>query len=150
MWKLAAHKAEHVNVSVQLDCWKIIHYIRFHVGKSAIMSLTTETKTATETFQAVAIEAALRDALISNVQDQDTIYGVELPTSLADASKQSVSIDSLIVVEILCAVEYLVGSELPQKLVKEGGYESIDQAVKNLMPKIEKVWQKNRKGKVKS
>ena len=114
------------------------------------MSLTTETKTETATFQASAIEAVLRDALISNVQDQATLYGVELPTSLADVSKQSVSIDSLIVVEILCAVEPLVGSELPQKLVKEGGYESVDQAVNNLMPKIEKVWQKKQKGKVKA
>jgi len=114
------------------------------------MSVTTQEQTKSGTFQAAAIEAALRDALISNVQDQATIYGVELPESLIDVSKKSVSIDSLIVVEILCAVESLVGSELPQKLVKEGGYESVDQAVENLMPQIEKVWQKNQKGRVKS
>ncbi|WP_299877978.1 hypothetical protein [uncultured Sulfitobacter sp.] len=115
------------------------------------MALTTQTEQiSTDTFQAAAIEAALRDALISNVQDQATLYGVELPESLSDVSKQSVSIDSLIVVEILCAVEPLVGSELPQKLVKEGGYASVDQAVENLMPKIEKVWQKNQKGKAKA
>lgn len=113
------------------------------------MPLTTQTEQiSADTFQADAVEAALRDALISNVQDQATLYGVELPELLSDVSKQSVSIDSLIVVEILCAVEPLVGSELPQKLVKEGGYASVDQAVENLMPKIEKVWQKNRKGKV--
>lgn len=115
------------------------------------MSLSTKTEqTSTHTFQAAAIEAALRDALISNVQDQATLYGVQLPDSLSDLSKQSVSIDSLIVVEILCAVEPLVGSELPQKLVKEGGYASVDQAVENLMPKIEKVWQKIQKGKAKA
>jgi len=115
------------------------------------VSLSTKTEqTSTHTFQAAAIEAALRDALISNVQDQATLYGVQLPDSLSDLSKQSVSIDSLIVVEILCAVEPLVGSELPQKLVKEGGYASVDQAVENLMPKIEKVWQKNQKGKAKA
>ena len=122
-----------------------------HVGKAAAVSLSTKTEqTSTHTFQAAAIEAALRDALISNVQDQATLYGVQLPDSLSDLSKQSVSIDSLIVVEILCAVEPLVGSELPQKLVKEGGYASVDQAVENLMPKIEKVWQKNQKGKAKA
>lgn len=91
----------------------------------------------------------MRDALISNVQDQATLYGVKLPTSLADVSKQSVSIDSLIVVEILCAVEALVGTELPQKLVQEGGYNSVDQAIGNLMPKIKKIWEKSQKGKVK-
>ncbi len=115
------------------------------------MSLTIKAEqTSTDTFQAAAIEAALRDALISNVQDQATLYGVQLPESLSDVSKQSVSIDSLIVVEILCAVEALVGSELPQKLVNEGGYNSVDQAVENLMPKIKKVWQKNLKGKAKA
>jgi len=114
------------------------------------MSLTTKTETTTEVFQAAAIEAALRDALIYNVQDQATLYGAKLPESLTDVSKQSVSIDSLIVVEILCAVEPLVGSELPQKLVKEGGYDSVDQAVEHLMPKIEKVWQKSKKGKAKA
>ena len=114
------------------------------------MIATTKSQNSIAAFQSAAIEAALRDALISNVQDQATLYGVELPTSLADVSKQSVSIDSLIVVEILCAVESLVGSELPQKLVQEGGYDSVDQAVKNLMPKIEKVWEKNQKGKVKA
>ena len=122
-----------------------------YVGKGVALSLTTKTEqTSADTFQAAAIEAALRDALISNVQDQATLYGVQLPDSLSDVSKQSVSIDSLIVVEILCAVEPLVGSELPQKLVKEGGYASVDQAVGNLMPKIEKVWQKNQKGKAKA
>lgn len=113
------------------------------------MSLTTKIETIPKVFQSAAIEAALRDALISNVQDQATMYGVELSESLSDVSKQSVSIDSLIVVEILCAVEPLVGSELPQKLVKEGGYDSVDQAVDHLMPKIEKVWQKSQKGKAK-
>lgn len=113
------------------------------------MPLTTKMETVTEAFQAAAIEAALRDALISNVQDQATLYGTNLPESLSDVSKQSVSIDSLIVVEILCAVEPLVGSELPQRLVKEGGYGSVDQAVDHLMPKIEKVWQKSQNGKAK-
>lgn len=113
------------------------------------MSQTMKTKSDTYVFQRAAIEASLRDALISNVQDQATLYGVQLPESLTAVSKQSVSIDSLIVVEILCAVEPLVGQELPQKLVKEGGYESVDQAVGHLMPRIEKVWQKNQKGKVK-
>lgn len=122
-----------------------------YVGKDERVSLTIKAEqTSTDTFQAAAIEAALRDALISNVQDQATLYGVQLPESLSDVSKQSVSIDSLIVVEILCAVEALVGRELPQKLVNEGGYNSVDQAVENLMPKIKKVWQKNLKGKAKA
>lgn len=114
------------------------------------MSVTTQGQTKSATFQAAAIEAALRDALISNVQDQATLYGVELPESLTGVVKQSVSIDSLIVVEILCAVEPLVGSELPQKLVKEGGYGSVDQAVEHLMPRIKNVWQKNQQGKAKA
>lgn len=114
------------------------------------MPTTIKSQSLAATFQGAVIEATLRDALISNVQDQATLYGIKLPSSLADVSKQSILIDSLIVVEILCAVESLVGSELPQKLVQEGGYDSVDQAVKNLMPKIKKAWEKNQKGKVKA
>ncbi len=112
------------------------------------MSTTTKIPTESQTFQGAAIEATLRDALISNVQDQAALYGVDLPTSLADISKQSVTIDSLIAVEIVCSVGPLVGSEIPQKIVREGGYGSVDQAIEDLMPKIKKVWEKNQKGKV--
>lgn len=112
------------------------------------MNLKVKSDVVTETFKAAEVEAALRDALISNVQSQAELYGVDLPETLSGVSKQAVVIDSLVVVEILSVAEPLIGAELPQKLVKEGGYDSVDQAVENLMPKIEKVWQKKQKGKV--
>ena len=112
------------------------------------MTLTLKSDAATKTFNAAAVEAALRDALISNVQSQAELYGVDLPDTLSGVSKQAVVIDSLVVVEILTVAEPLIGAELPQKLVKEGGYDSVDQAIENLMPKIEKIWQKKQKREV--
>jgi hypothetical protein len=114
------------------------------------VSTIANVKEVAAVFQAAAIEAVLRDALIANVHDQAELYGVKMSSSLSDLSKQSTSIDSLIVVEILCAVEPFIGGELPQKIVREGGYGSVDEAVSSLMPKIQKIWEKNQKVKVQS
>jgi hypothetical protein len=57
----------------------------------------------------------------------------------------SFPIDSLDVVGILCKVDELVGFNLPHGVVRAGGYDSINEALKHLMPRIAKEWAK-RKG----
>ena len=58
----------------------------------------------------------------------------------------SVPLDSLSVVDTLCAIEPVVGFELRESLVRTGGYNSIDEALGHLLPRIEKVWVKKTKG----
>ena len=57
-----------------------------------------------------------------------------------------IGIDSLIVVELLITVEPILGFDLKDGVVREGGYASVDKAMGHLLPRIEREWTK-RKGK---
>ncbi len=95
-------------------------------------------------FPAVADETCLRDELVETIKSLAKIKGLSLPATPAQIATTSVQIDSLVCVEILCAVEPIVGIELPEKVVKAGGYGSIDAAIKNLIPRIKAEWKKQK------
>ena len=80
--------------------------------------------------------------LIEAIKAEASIRGVSLP---ADMAKAGISIDSLVVVSILCTVEPIVGFELPESVVRAGGYVSVESALGHLLPRIEQQWIK-RKG----
>ena len=96
-------------------------------------------------FPLAAVEAKLRDELVEAVKIEASIRGVALPAAPADIAKASVHVDSLVVVSILCAVEPIVGFELSESVVRAGGYTSVDSALGQLLPRLEKEWTK-RKG----
>jgi hypothetical protein len=91
------------------------------------------------------VEACLRDELIETVKAEASIRGVPLPSSAAQIAKIGFQVDSLVVVSILCAVEPIVGFELPESVVRAGGYVSVESALGHLLPRIEAQWNK-RKG----
>ena len=68
--------------------------------------------------------------------------GKTFPTSPSSTMQDPCSLDSLAVVDILCALDELVGFDLPDRVVRVGGYESIGEALEHLMPQIEKEWRK--------
>jgi hypothetical protein len=70
-----------------------------------------------------------------------------LPAAPAQIAKAAVEIDSLVVVSILCAVEPILGFDLPESLVRAGGYASVHGALEHLLPRIEKQWTKQNGGK---
>jgi hypothetical protein len=82
--------------------------------------------------------------LIEAVKAEALINGVALPSSAAQIAKAAVPIDSLVVVSILCAIEPIVGFELPEHVVRTGGYNSVESALGHLLPRIEGQW--NKKG----
>jgi hypothetical protein len=96
-------------------------------------------------FPVAAIEAKLRDELIEAVKIEASIRGIALPAAPQQISKVAVHVDSLVVVSILCAVEPIVGFELSDSVVRAGGYSSVDSALTQLLPRLEKEWVK-RKG----
>jgi hypothetical protein len=99
---------------------------------------------AVTVFPTAAVETCLRDELVETIKSLAKIKGLALPAAPAQIATTSVQIDSLVCVEILCAVEPIVGIELPEKVVKAGGYGSIDAAIKNLIPRIEAEWKKQK------
>jgi len=96
-------------------------------------------------FPSAAISTSLRSELIQAVKDEASIKGIALPTSDIDIAKAAFQVDSLVVVSILCVVEPIVCFELPESVVRTGGYGSVDSALYQLLPRIEAQWKK-RKG----
>lgn len=58
------------------------------------------------------------------------------------------NIDSLVVVEVLLELETQVPFELPESLVQAGGYDSVDEVVQHLMPKLQLRWNQHHKEKI--
>ena len=96
-------------------------------------------------FPLAAVEAELRAELIEAVKAEALIKGVSLPAASSAIAQAPFQVGSLVVVSILCAVEPIVGFELPESVVRTGGYESVEQALGQLLPRIEAQWKK-RKG----
>jgi hypothetical protein len=98
-------------------------------------------------FPTSAVEAGLLGELIEAVKIEASIRGLALPSVPAQIAKAAVHVDSLVVVSILCAVEPVVGFELPDSVVRAGGYASVESALGHLLPRIEKEWMKRRGAK---
>lgn len=93
-------------------------------------------------FPRVDVEAKLLAELLQQVKSEAAIKGLTLPSSDAAIIKAGIQIDSLVTVDILITVEPILGFELPQHVVRTGGYVSIEAAMAHLMPRIEKQWKK--------
>jgi acyl carrier protein len=103
---------------------------------------TAKPKTA-PTFPAAEIEDCISDFLADEGAIQADLHGSSGPKmGLASSVGPQPVIDSLVVVEVLLEVEPKVPFELPESLVRAGGYDSIDEVVQHLMPRLEKRWRK--------
>lgn len=91
-------------------------------------------------FPKVALQACLSKELIAAVQSIAAVKGVKLPAASSAVAGAAIDVDSLVVVSILCAVEPIVGMELPESVVLTGGYSSVESAVDHLVPRIEAHW----------
>lgn len=91
-------------------------------------------------FPVAEVEARLRAELIEAVKAEASIKGIPLPTAPPQIVKAAFQVDSLVVVSILCAAEPIVGFELPDRVVRAGGYVSVESALGHLLPRIEKEW----------
>jgi acyl carrier protein len=108
------------------------------------MAVGTITKPGSTTaFSRTAVEAKLRDALLESANSDASLKGIALPSDAIGQAAASVRLDSLDVVNLLCDIEPIVGFELKDSLVRAGGYNSVNQAMDHLMPRIELAWEKN-------
>lgn len=84
----------------------------------------------------------MRQELIEAIKIEASIRGIALPAAPDQMARASVQVDSLVVVSILCNVEPILGFELPDSVVRAGGYTSVEVALVHLLPRIEKEWMK--------
>ncbi len=111
------------------------------------MAIAVAKAKAAVAFPAAEVEACLRDELLEAAAMEAELHGTPWPAEAAAKGAVSINVDSLVVVEILCAVEPVLGFDLREGLVRAGGYWSVDQAVGHLMPRIEQEWHKRKGGK---
>src|SRR5258705_14015340 len=106
------------------------------------MSVDTISKPGTGSkataFPKAEVEAQLKEALLDAAESDATLRGITLPSDIGGKASAAVQLDSLDVVSLLCDVEPIVGFELKDSLVRTGGYSSVDEAMRHLMPHIEK------------
>jgi hypothetical protein len=103
--------------------------------------------TKTAPFPLAAVEAKLRDELIAAVKIEASIRGVTLPSPPTQISKTAIHVDSLVVVSILCTIEPIVGIELPESVVRAGGYTSVESALGHILPGLAREWTKKKGAK---
>ncbi len=99
-------------------------------------------KPATDIFPKAKIEKRLTAALIEAAKVEADIREIDVPATPAGQRMMEITIDSLVVVELLITIEPILGFEFKGTIVREGGYNSVDKALKHLLPRIEKEWRK--------
>lgn len=87
-------------------------------------------------FPEQAVETCIREALAAQAATQHTI----LPEAKTNSRPWEPEIDSLVAVEIICAVEELLNLELPATFAPKGGYASTDACVEDLVSQAKAAW----------
>jgi acyl carrier protein len=134
----------------RLACRLFRHYVHSGSKRNVMATATLAPPVSAPVvapFPSAAVEADLRSELIEIVKSEAAIRGVALPPTPVAIGSTPFQIDSLVVVSILCIVEPLLGIELPENVVRTGGYRSVDQALAQLLPNIETFWKKRKGGK---
>lgn len=91
-------------------------------------------------FPMKAVLDALTNELMSVAQSEAQVRGITLSSTPGSAVKAAVPMDSLTVVDALCVLDAVVGFKLKENIVQTGGYDSVEAALQNMIPKIEKAW----------
>ncbi len=79
------------------------------------------------------VETCIRDALTAQA-------GAQAVLRPRPASACEPEIDSLVVVEIICAIEEILGVSLPPTFSPRGGYDDVEACVTDLLQVTRAVW----------
>jgi acyl carrier protein len=102
-------------------------------------------------FPAADVEGCIRDALADQAADQAILRPGRAATAAPVAPRSwEPEIDSLIVVEVICAVEELLGIDIPATFSPKGGYDSVQSCINDLMSEAKSAWTEVTKEKQKN
>lgn len=99
-------------------------------------------KQEAKVFPLAAVETCLLAELTLLAETEMQIRGIEKPKTPGVILKMAIPLDSLSVVDVLCAVEPVIGFELKDSLVRTGGYPTIEAAMTHLTPRLETAWKR--------
>jgi hypothetical protein len=110
-------------------------------------AIATITSASEAEFDETEVRIALQARLIEFVRDDAIRTELALPEDDQELLTTVVVIDSLSAVESLCALDEVLSFLVGQGVVKAGGYESIQQALNHMVPRVRAEWNKRRRGK---
>lgn len=84
-------------------------------------------------FPAREFEACIREALNAE-------YGAQQVLRPQGGSACEPEVDSLVVIEVICAIEELLGVTLPTSFAPRGGYDDVEACVSDLLSETLAVW----------
>jgi acyl carrier protein len=84
-------------------------------------------------FPAAEVEACIREAL-------DAERGAQAVLRERVPSACEPEVDSLVAVEVICAIEEALGIDLPATFAPRGGYDDVEACVSDLVAKTRVVW----------
>lgn len=95
-------------------------------------------------FPMQAVVNALTDELVEVAKSEAFVRGIALPATRPAIIKAPVPMDSLTTVDALCVLDAVLGFKLKEDIVKTGGYDSVEEALDHIIPRVQKVWEKRR------
>jgi acyl carrier protein len=96
--------------------------------------LSIHTRFGTEAgFPAQEVEACIRQTLNQQV-------GTQAALRARVASACEPDIDSLVVVELICAIEAILGVSIPPTFVPRGGYDNVEVCINGLLAETKAMW----------
>ena len=109
------------------------------MGTAAVPVKTTQAPP----FPAAAVEAALRREILISIRAAAQTLEISVPANDTVASAMPFELDSLVVVEILCVLDAILPFEIGESVVRAGGYDSVDEGLSDLLPKLNDLWKKH-------
>jgi hypothetical protein len=95
--------------------------------------MENQTTTGVPAFPVAEVETCIRGALHTQAALQATLRPVP-------PAPWQPEIDSLVVVEVICSIEELLGMTLPADFAPRGGYQSVDECVDDLIAQTSRAW----------
>lgn len=92
-------------------------------------------------FPQKAVEDCVATALNDQAGTQSILQGC--PSTTPTGGSWEPEVDSLVVVEIICAIEEQLGMSLPQSFIPRGGYASKEECTTDLVGQAKAVWDAN-------
>lgn len=104
---------------------------------------TAVSTTQSAAFPAAQVDACIRDTLAIQAADQAILRPTrsQIP-GIVPTNSWEPEIDSLVAVEVICAVEELLGIKLPATFSPKGGYDSTEACVNDLLSEASAAWNK--------
>lgn len=122
-----------------------LYMIYVDISRRGFMATVTLALPSVKSFPKADVLKALTEELLQVAKSEAEIRGIPFPSSQSAAMKSPVPMDSLTVVDALCVLDPIVGFKPKESIVQMGGYDSVEDALHNMIPKLERAW-KRKKG----